>query len=100
KLAERLYPNNPYLENYYRVYSSILKERGSEAFNTEKYKESAIAYNYCTLVVPNDPHAWYGLGGAYYHLKRYDKAKQCWEKTLRLDSEYENARKALKDLPD
>jgi len=98
KLAERLYPNNPYLQNYYRVYSSILKNRGSEAFDAGKIHESAVAYNLCTIVVPDDPHAWYGLGGAYYNLKAYDKAKQCWEKTLRLDHEYQAAEKALKGM--
>ncbi len=98
KLAERLYPKNPYLENYYRVYSNILKARGAEAFNVGKIHESAVAYNLCTIVVPEDPHAWYGLGGAYYNLKAYDKAKQCWEKALLLNPDHEKAKKALQEM--
>lgn len=98
KLAERLYPKNPYLENYYRVYSSILKNRGSEAFNDGRIRDAAIAYKYCTIIAPDDPHAVYGLGGAYYNLKLYDKARKYWEITLKIDPEYEEAKKALQQM--
>ncbi|MBA2613858.1 MAG: tetratricopeptide repeat protein [Bacteroidetes bacterium] len=98
KLAEQLYPDNPYLQNYYRVYSSILKNRGAEAFDAGKIREAAVAYNLCSIVVPQDPHAWYGLGKALYRLKEHDKAKVCWEKTLKIDPEYENAKKALNGM--
>jgi len=98
KLAESLYPNNPYLLNYYQVYSNILKNRGVEAFDNGRMHDAALAYNLCTIVVPEDPQAWYGLGGAYYHLKAYGKAKQCWEKTLKIDPKNVEAKKALNGM--
>ena len=95
KLAERLYPNNPYLQNYYRVYSGILKERGHDAYEKNNFLESAKAYNFCTLVTPNDAEAWYFLGGAVYHLNKHTMAKMCWEKALQIDPKFEKAKKAL-----
>ncbi|MBA3680660.1 MAG: glycosyltransferase family 39 protein [Bacteroidetes bacterium] len=99
KLAERLYPNNPYLENYYRVYSNILKNRGANAFNAGRNYDAAVAYKMCTLILPNDAEGWYGLGGAFYHLKLYHKAKSSWEKTLKLDPDHQYVGRDLKTIP-
>jgi len=80
KNAERLYPNNPYLRNYYEVYSNDLKNRGSMAFNRGRMDSAAIAYNYWTLLKPGDHEAWYNLGGAYFNQGKYALAKRSWER--------------------
>jgi len=99
KQAEHLYPDNPYLENYYRVYSNILKGRGADAFNTNRIYDAAIAYKMCTILVPADAEGWYGLGGAFYHLKLYDKAKLAWERTLKLNPQHQYVERDLKTIP-
>jgi hypothetical protein len=99
KQAERLYPKNPYLENYYAVYSSILKERGMKAFEQGKMLEAAMAYNFCTLVDANNAEAFYNLGGLYFKLNKFIKAKQCWDKALKINPNYEEVKKAFGSIP-
>jgi tetratricopeptide (TPR) repeat protein len=85
KIAEHLYPDNPYLLNYYQVYTGLLKKRGDEQFKLGQYNEAAIVYTMWTIVTPQNADAWYNLGSAYYHLGHHDKAKKCFEKALALN---------------
>jgi protein O-mannosyl-transferase len=100
KQAERLYPKNPYLENYYAVYSSILKERGMKAFDQGKMKEAAIAYNFWTLIDVNNAEAWHNLGRVYFKLSKFIKAKQYWNRALKLNPNYEEVKKAMDLMPE
>lgn len=95
KNAERLYPNNPYLRNYYQVYSNELKNRGAMAFNRGRMDSAAIAYNKWTLLTPNDPEAWYNLGGAYFNSGRYALAKKSWDRALQLNPNYAEVKRVL-----
>ena len=95
KNAERLYPNNPYLRNYYAVYANDLKNRGAMAFNRGRMDSAAIAYNLWTLLTPGEPEAWYNLGGAYFNTGRYPQAKYSWERALQLNPNYAEAKRGL-----
>jgi hypothetical protein len=95
KNAERLYPNNPYLRNYYQVYSNDLKNRGIIAFNRGHMDTAAIEYNKWTILEPNNPEAWYNLGGAYFNSRKYFEAKQAWERTLQLNPNHAQAKQNL-----
>ncbi len=95
KNAERLYPNNPYLRNYYQVYVNDLKGRGASAFNRGRMDSAAIAYNLWTLLTPADPEAWYNLGGAYFNQQKYPLAKRSWERALQLNPNYADVKRVL-----
>ncbi|MBL7932642.1 MAG: tetratricopeptide repeat protein [Bacteroidia bacterium] len=95
KNAERLYPNNPYLRNYYQVYVNDLKGRGAGAFNRGRMDSAAIAYNLWTLLTPNDPEAWYNLGGAYFNQQKYPLAKRSWDRALQLNPNYADVKRVL-----
>ena len=95
KNAERLYPNNPYLRNYYQVFANDLKNRGATAFNRGRMDSAAIAYNKWTILTPYDPEAWYNLGGAYFNQQRYPLAKKAWERALQLNPNYAEVKKVL-----
>jgi hypothetical protein len=95
KNAERLYPNNPYLRNYYQVFSNDLKNRGAQAFNRGRMDSAAIAYRKWTILLPNDPEAWYNLGGAYFNQGKYFHAKHAWERALQLNPNYNEVKKVL-----
>ncbi len=99
KIAEHLYPDNPYLENYYRVYSDLLKNRAATDFNEGRLHEAALNYKMCTIVAPADAEGWYGLGGMFYQFKLYDKAKIAWERTLKLNPDHPYAERDLKTIP-
>jgi hypothetical protein len=95
KNAERLYPNNPYLRNYYQVYANDLKNRGAVAFNRGRMDSAAMAYNLWTLLIPNDPEAWYNLGGAYFNQRKYALAKRSWDRALMLNPNYQEVKRVL-----
>lgn len=99
KLAENLYPNNPYLRNYYMVYTNLLKSRGLEAFNTGRLQDAAMAYKMWTIVQPNEAEAWYNLGGPYFNQHKFEEARKCWERALEINPGYEEVKKAMKVLP-
>lgn len=95
KLAERLYPNNPYLRNYYIVYYNDLKNRGAQSFNQGNMAQAAAEYNKCTILDPYNPEGWYNLGGAYFNQQKYAQAKKCWERALQLNPNYQEVKKVL-----
>jgi hypothetical protein len=95
KNAERLYPNNPYLRNYYQVYTQELKNRGGSAFSRGRMDSAAIAYNKWTILTPNDPEAWYNLGGAYFNSGRYALAKRSWDRALQLNPNYQEVKRVI-----
>jgi hypothetical protein len=95
KMAERLYPNNPYLRNYYIVYYNDLKNRGAMAFNRGRMDSAAILYRKATILDPNNAEGWYNLGGAYFNTGRYMQAKQSWERALMINPNYQEVKKVL-----
>jgi hypothetical protein len=95
KSAEKLYPNNPYLTNYYIVYYNDLKNRGATYFQRGRMDSAAIEYNKCTILRPGEPEGWYNTGGAFFNQGKFAKAKMCWERALQLNPNYAEAKKAL-----
>ncbi len=95
KNAERLYPNNPYLRNYYQVFANDLKNRGIMAFNRGRMDSAAINYNKWTILNPGDPEAWYNLGGAYFNQQKFALAKKSWDMALRINPNYADVKKVL-----
>jgi hypothetical protein len=77
-------------EMYYKT--GMEKARNKELFACIADLEKAVRYD------PNNTNGWYNLGGAYFTTGEFDKAKRCWEKTLQLNPEYENASAGLKAL--
>lgn len=95
KNAERLYPNNPYLRNYYQAYAVDLKNRGALAFQRGRMDSAAIAYNLLTMLDPMNAEAWYNLGGAYFNQGKYAAANKSWTKALNIHPAYAEAKQAL-----
>jgi protein O-mannosyl-transferase len=95
KMAERLYPNNPYLRNYYIVYYNDLKNRGSMAFNRGRMDSAAIHYKKATILDPGNAEGWYNLGGAYFNSARYPQAKAAWDRALQLNPNYQEVKRVM-----
>ena len=95
KNAERLYPNNPYLRNYYEVFANDLKQRGAMAFYRGRMDSAAIAYYKWSILSPGDPEAWYNLGGAFFNTQNYIMAKSSWERALQINPNYTEVKKVL-----
>ena len=84
KRAEALYPNNPYLENYYAVYYNILMNRGTKALENLNYKEAIMMFNYGILIKPLESMAWENLGATYFKMRNYFKAMEYTKKAKEL----------------
>lgn len=95
KMAERLYPNNPYLRNYYMVYYNDLKNRGSMAFQRGRMDSAAIHYRAATILDPGNAEGWYNLGGSYFNSGRYPQAKACWDRALQINPNYADVKKVM-----
>ncbi len=95
KNAERLYPNNPYLRNYYQVFANDLKNRGITAFNRGRMDSAAMAYNKWALLSPYDAEAWYNLGGAYFNQQKFVLAKKSWDRALQINPNYADVKKVM-----
>jgi protein O-mannosyl-transferase len=96
KLAEHLYPDNPYLQNYYHVYTNILHNRGEKAFDENRFNDAVKAYTMWTIVKPANAEAWYALGGAHFNLKQYEQARKSWEKAVKFKPGYKEAEAMLR----
>ncbi len=95
KQAEALYPNNPYLKNYYIVMYNDLLNRGYQKAQRGQL-DSAIYELRKTIILDKlNPEGFYNLGGAYYQNKQYDKAKIYWEQCLKLKPDHVQAKSGL-----
>ena len=95
KQAEALYPNNPYLKNYYIVMYNDLLNRGYQKAQRGQL-DSAIYELRKTIILDKlNPEGFYNLGGAYYQNKQYDKAKFYWEGCLKIKPDHAQAKAGL-----
>ncbi len=95
KHAEKLYPNNPYLKNYYIVFYNDLLNRGYQKAQRGQLDSAIYELNKTIILDKLNPEGWYNLGGAYYQKKMYDKAKSCWEECLKLNPNHPQAKAGL-----
>lgn len=98
KHAERLYPNNPYLKNYYIVFYNRLLQDGYQKSQRGRSDSAAYELAKCIVLDKLNPEGWYSLGAAFYNLGKFRKAKDCWVEALRLNPNHANAQQGLKTL--
>ena len=98
KHAEKLYPNNPYLKNYYIVYYQELLQRGYQKAQRGRSDSAAFELNKATILDRYNPEGWYNLGGAYFNLQNFRKAKQCWAEALRLNPNHPQALQGMRSI--
>lgn len=95
KHAEKLYPNNPYLRNYYIVFYNDLLTRGYQKAQRGQLDSAVYELGKTIILDRLNPEGFYNLGGAYYQKKQYDKAKYYWEQCLKLKPDHAQAKAGL-----
>ena len=95
KQAEFLYPNNPYLKNYYIVFYNDLLNRGYQKAQRGQLDSAIYELRKTILLDKLNPEGFYNLGGAYYQNKQYDKAKYYWEQCLKIKPDHAQAKSGL-----
>ncbi|MGZ3932376.1 MAG: tetratricopeptide repeat protein [Bacteroidia bacterium] len=98
KHAEKLYPNNPYLKNYYIVFYQELLRRGYEKAQRGRSDSAAYELNKCVILDRYNPEGWYNLGGAYFNLGKYKRAKACWQEALKLKPDHAQAQQGMRSI--
>lgn len=98
KHAERLYPNNPYLKNYYIVYYNELLQRGYAKAQRGRSDSAAYELNKATILDRYNPEGWYNLAGAYYNLGKYRKSKECLQEALKLNPNHATSLQLMKNI--
>lgn len=94
KYAEHLYPNNPYLNNYYTVFSGMLKNRGLTAYNENNLSLALEEYKKWTIVNPKDPEAWHNLSLVYSKLNQENLATKYRNKATKLEQSNKDEKKS------
>ncbi len=98
KMAEMIYPKNPYLQNYYYVAGNIYKDKGNELSNKGDYKKAMEEFKLCLIIDSTNVEALNGLGGCYYYLRDAKTSKKLFRKVLSYDSNNTTATNALKSF--
>jgi tetratricopeptide (TPR) repeat protein len=98
KQAEKLYPNNPYLKNYYIVFYNDLLNRGYRLAQRGQLDSAVYELNKTIILDKLNPEGFYNLGGAYYQKKQYDKAKYYWEQCLKIKPDHAQAKAGLSTI--
>lgn len=87
KYAESLYPNNPYLLNYYAVYSNILKDRGRKLYETgQSFQEALTEFKRWSIITPNEAEAYLEISKCFDSLGDHVKASYYRKKYYLLQS--------------
>jgi tetratricopeptide (TPR) repeat protein len=98
KHAEHLYPNNPYLKNYYIVFYNDLLQRGYKKAQRGQVDSAIYELNKTIILDKLNPEGFYNLGGAYYQKGNYAKAKYYWEQCVKINPNYTQAVNGLKTI--
>lgn len=98
KMAEAIYPSNPYLMNYYEVAGNTYKEKGDTYFEAKEYSNAIKAYTRCVVIDRNKTDALNGIGACYFNMQEGGKAEAFFLKVLAIDPNNTNAKIALDNL--
>ena len=93
--AKEMYPNNPYLKQFYPLLTNGYLSQCMELGKQQKLAEAIDCMKNALQVDGNNAEIWYNLGGAYFTVKDYANAKAAWEKTLLLDPNHQQAKQGL-----
>ncbi len=98
KHAEKLYPNNPYLKNYYIVFYNALLQRGYQKAQRGRPDSAAYELNKCIILDRYNPEGWYNLGGSYFNMGKFKKAQFCWKEALKLNPNHPQALQGIRNI--
>ncbi len=100
KFAEALYPDNPYLRNYYYVFSQQLRESAVTALNKENYHAAESVFKKLLTINPKNAEDAYQLGAVYFNMGCFNLARKYWNLAGQVAPEEEKYKKGLQLLPE
>ncbi|MFI5135674.1 MAG: tetratricopeptide repeat protein [Chitinophagales bacterium] len=97
--ARAIDPNDPNLKGYDDYLYQIYFTKGMLAGKVKNYNAAISLLEKAVNYEPTNADGWYNLGGAYFTVNNFEKAKECWEKTLQINPNYSQAKQGLTALP-
>jgi hypothetical protein len=85
------YPHYPDIPRYRDILAVGYLNKGLNLGKDQKFNEAIAAMEKAKEINPNNPEIWYNIGGAYYTIKNYQKALECWGQALQLKPDHQQA---------
>ena len=97
-IAQEIYPDHPYLKANFHLLAIAYNKKAMDLVLQDppaaiQLLEKAIR------VDPENPDLWSNLGGAYFRMKEFAKARAAWLRTLQLKPGYKEAEEGMSALP-
>lgn len=97
-MAKVIYPNNPFLKRNYGLLAQIYFNSGMNIGGKEP-QQAILFLEKAVEITPENDSYWYNLGGAYYTIRNFEKARSAWTKALELNPANDQAKQGLAALP-
>ncbi len=98
-LARTIEPDNSNLPGYDNYLSQYFFREGMRRAGEKKYDAAIADMEKAAKYDPSNYNVWYNLGGAYFTIRDFEKARTCWQKTLQLNPNHQQAKQGLIALP-
>ncbi len=98
KMAENLYPNNPYLTSYYNVFTNETTQRGIRLANAGQIDQALFELNKAVALKRDNAEIYYNMGAISFRAQRYGFAKYYWDECLKYNPNHPNAKEAIKSI--
>lgn len=96
--VKKMYPTHPVLKTLYPLLASQYLNEGLIFGSKKEYEKAIGKMMKASEVDPENAEIWYNLGGACFTIKKYDKAREAWEKTIQLNPNHKDALRGLDAL--
>lgn len=96
--AKEIYPNNPFVIRNLGLLAQIYYNNAM--LIGDKQPQTAVAYlEKAVEMAPQNDSYWYNLGGAYYTIHDFAKARTAWTQAIQLNPANQQAQQGLAALP-
>jgi hypothetical protein len=98
------FPSNPYLKKYYTLLSNVYMNQAMLLGRQNKVPEALMELESAARIEEKNPGAdnpevWYNLGGAYFSVQQFEKARVAWTKCLTVKPDHADAQRGMAALP-
>ena len=96
--AKKTFPSNPSLRAFYPMLANVYLGKVMALGGQKDFAQALKYIEKAAVLDPQNPNIWYNLGGAYFTFQQYDKARDAWSQTLKLNPNHQDARRGLEAL--
>ncbi len=91
-------PNDSHWTEYYKDLGSLYMKNAIKEYNNNDIANAIELMKKGTLTDPTSENLWYNLGGILYTVRRYEEAREAFNKTLQINPKNKKAKAALASI--